>query len=65
MSLDPSTYTPELLAFGSNGGGEAFAFDMRFGVNDVIQIPFIGMDIETAYRIAPTFTDFLEAISRS
>jgi hypothetical protein len=54
-----------LFVFGSNGGGEAFAFDMRFGANDVVEIPFIVMDLAVANRIAPTFTAFLEMMSQS
>jgi len=60
-----SEYMPGLLAFGSDGGGEAFAFDMRFGVNDVICIPFIGLDWENVRQIAPTFDKFLEKVSAS
>jgi hypothetical protein len=56
---------PGLLAFGSNGGGEAYAFDMRFCVNDVICIPFMTLDWEDAIRIAPTFDKFVEKVSAS
>jgi hypothetical protein len=58
-------YAPGLLAIGSDGAGEAFAFDMRFGVNDVVCIPFITLDWKDAIRVAPTFDKFVEKVSAS
>ncbi len=48
-------YAPELLAFGSNGGGEMLAFNRR---NQILMIPFIGMEMEDAILVANSWTDF-------
>src|SRR6266853_5251695 len=54
-------YAPGLFLFGSNGGGEAFAFDLRAeGGNPVVSVPFIGMDVRDALPLAETFDGFLE-----
>lgn len=53
---------PGLILFGSNGGGEGFAFDTRNNFN-VVRIPFIGMDLKYAKPIASTFTAFLKQAS--
>ena len=58
-------YAPGLFLFGSNGGGEAFAFDLRAeGRNPVVSVPFIGMDVRDALPLAETFDGFLEHLAR-
>jgi cell wall assembly regulator SMI1 len=53
-------YSPGLVLFGSNGGGEAFAFDARPGENMRIRIvPFIGMSLGDAKYVAESFEKFL------
>ncbi|MGS0893263.1 SMI1/KNR4 family protein [Burkholderia stagnalis] len=46
----------ELLIFGSNGGGEAYAFDARVFPMPIVQIPFIGMDVADAIPVADCFS---------
>jgi cell wall assembly regulator SMI1 len=58
-------WVPGFFIFGSDGGGEAFGFDLRSDAKEVVCIPFIGMEWENAVRIAPTFTKFLEVMSTS
>jgi len=53
-------FAPGLLVFGSDGGGEAFAFDMRFDPPPVVAVPFVPMDIGDAIGIAPSFDAFME-----
>jgi hypothetical protein len=54
-------YAPGLLLFGSSGGGEAFAFDMRReDVQPVVSVPFVGMDLSETLVLADTFDGFLE-----
>jgi hypothetical protein len=48
-------YAPELVAFGSDGGGEMLAFDAK---NQIVKVPFIGMEMEYARIVAATWTDF-------
>ena len=57
-------FAPGLLIFGSDGGGEAFAFDMRFDPPPVVAVPFVPMDIDDAIRIAPSFDDFMDKAAR-
>ena len=57
-------YAPGLLLFGSNGGGEGFAFDLRKQCKDIVAVPFVGMSLKDAKSIAPSFTDFLEKLSQ-
>jgi len=53
-------YAPGLIFFGSNGGGEAYAFDARSKEKMAIRmVPFVGMSLQEAEHIADTFEDFL------
>jgi hypothetical protein len=52
-------YLPGVLGFGSDGGGETFAFDMRTREMPVVAVPLIGMDPENVLPIAPNFYSFL------
>jgi len=53
-------FAPGLLLFGSDGGGEAFAFDLRDPSMPIVGVPFVGMSLEEVQVIAPTFTEFLK-----
>ena len=52
-------YAPGLLLFGSNGGGEAFAFDTRDNSMQIVMVPFVGMSLKDAAPIADSFENFL------
>lgn len=52
-----SEFAPSLLIFGSDGGGEAFAFDMRQAPTRIIQIPFIPMRLEYAIDLGESFSE--------
>jgi hypothetical protein len=56
---------PGLFLFGSNGGGEAFAFDTRSFPPPIVVIPFIGMEWDAAIPLAPDFASFLQHLYRS
>jgi hypothetical protein len=59
-NYEAEKYAPGLVLFGSNGAGEAFAFDARPGENMIIRVvPFIGMALEDAIPIADNFEKFL------
>ncbi len=59
-------YAPGLVLFGSNGGGEAFAFDATEAEKMKIQmLPFIGMSLQDAKLIADTFEGFLIRLAES
>ncbi|WP_437480031.1 SMI1/KNR4 family protein [Sorangium sp. So ce1014] len=55
-------FAPHLLAFGSDGGGEAFAFDRRTEPATIVRVPFIGLDEEVHY--GNRFDGFLLRLSR-
>jgi len=58
-------YAPGLIAFGSTGGGEGFAFDTRETPYPVVQVPFIGMSLNDAVRVADSFQKLLERMIQS
>jgi len=58
-------YAPGLLLFGSSGGGEAFAFDIRpEGKHRVVSVPFVGMGLGEILPLSGSFCEFLEHLSR-
>jgi len=57
-------YAPGLLLFGSNGGGEGFAFDLRIPNKPIVSVPFIGMDMADVKPIADTFDGFMEHLAQ-
>ena len=56
------SYCPELLLFGSSGGGEAYAFDKRSLPWRVVEVPFVGMDYSLCKEIGGSFSEFIEAL---
>lgn len=55
-------YAPKFYLFGTDGGGEGFAFDARSSPYRVVLIPFVGMTADSAIFVANTFTEFLERL---
>lgn len=51
-----------LFLFGSDGGGDAFAFDARYDAKPVVSVPFIGMELKSARSYAPNFSAFLRKL---
>ncbi len=62
-SYQVAEYAPGLLLFGSDGGGEAFAFDTRTKPWLVVKVPFVGMELECAEVLAPSFDAFLKTLA--
>jgi hypothetical protein len=54
-----SDFAPGLVLFGSDGGGEAFAFDARDASMAIVQVPFVGMSLSEVQPLAKNFNDFL------
>jgi hypothetical protein len=50
---------PDLFLIGSDGGGEAYAFDLAKADGAVYQVPFIGLDPKEAWVVADSFDVFL------
>ena len=51
-------FAPELFIFGSNGGGEAFAFNTTNKPFSIVKIPFIPMDLKWAKPLGNSISDF-------
>jgi len=56
-------FAPHLLLFGSNGGGEAYAFKLTANPVTVVSVPFIGMDEEVEW--GNSFGEFLRRLAQS
>jgi hypothetical protein len=56
-------YTPGLLLFGSNGGGEGYGFDYRGKAIVVVMVPYVDLDWEYAIKKGDSFIDFLERLN--
>ena len=63
-SYEVDEYAPGLLLIGSDGGGDAFAYDTRTTPWPVVRVPFVGMDLHSVEIVGPSFAGFLEALSR-
>lgn len=57
-------FAPGLLLFASTGGGMAYAFDTRDPRLPVVEVPFIGMSLNSAKQCGASFTEFLENLGR-
>ena len=61
-----SEFMPGFFGFGSNGGGEMFAFDFHQpGKASVVMVPFIPMDADEAVLLGRTFSDFAKHFGKS
>jgi hypothetical protein len=56
-------FTPDLFIFGSNGGGEAFAFNVTSNPFSIVEIPFIPMDMKLAKLLGNTMGEFFSHFS--
>ena len=63
IEYEVSIYAPGLLLFGSSGGGEAFAFDLRDASLVIVMVPFIGMCLNDAIPLAKSFDEFISRIA--
>ena len=57
-------YAPSLFILGSDGSGEAYAFDKRTS-ESIVAVSFIGMDVKSANLQAADFQGFIELLFRS
>ncbi|NJM41208.1 MAG: SMI1/KNR4 family protein [Anaerolineae bacterium] len=54
-------FFPGLVAFGSDGGGDGYAFQKTNGQTAIVQFPFIGLQSDITY-LAKNFTSFIETL---
>jgi len=57
------TQAPGFLLIGSDGGGEAFGFDMRSERCVYVQMPFMPLEWEYARPLGSSFLEFLEHLA--
>jgi len=53
----------DLVVFGSDGGGEAYAFDYRGPLTQVVQLPFIPFDVSLAQVRGASFFEFVSRLA--
>lgn len=63
--IEMDKYSPGLIAFGGDGANELYAFDARKTPCAIVQIPMIGMDLDSVWKCADTFEHFLISKSSS
>ena len=59
-SYESNKGMPGFLIYGSNGGGEAFGFDVRGPESPILQVPFIGISWSDARPLGASFDEFLQ-----
>ncbi|HKV78928.1 MAG TPA: hypothetical protein VJP02_12335, partial [Candidatus Sulfotelmatobacter sp.] len=59
MGYKVAEFFPNFFFFGTDGGGEAYAFDTSRGDSTVYDVPFIGMPTD-ARPIADSFEGLLD-----
>ena len=60
IAYQVAEFAPGLFLFGSDGGGEAFAFDARTEAKPIVSVPFVGMELKLARPLGANFKAFLE-----
>jgi len=66
LGYEVALNVPGFYAFGTSGGGEMFAFDMRSAKPwPVVIIPFIGMEAEATIVVAPDFASFRQMFGKT
>ncbi len=61
-SYEAAKRVPGLLLFGSDGGGEALAFDTRTKPWPIAQVPFVGMELKYAKFLSSSFDAFMRSM---
>ncbi|MGH7245266.1 MAG: SMI1/KNR4 family protein [Phycisphaerales bacterium] len=59
---ETDNFAPGLLLFGSDGGGNAYAFDSREAELPIVEVPFVGMSLEHTRLVASSFESFLRVL---
>lgn len=53
-------FAPGLLIIGSDGGGTAFGYDLRDEIPKLVEVGFIGLDVENPNYSTNNFFEFIE-----
>lgn len=62
---EAANYLPDSLLFGTDGGEEAFGFDLRSSEIKIVEAPFIGMEWKYARLLSDSFHGFLHLLSEA
>ncbi|EKK03116.1 Cell wall assembly and cell proliferation coordinating protein [Rhodopirellula baltica SH28] len=62
---DVPSHAPDHFAFGTNGGGEIFAFNTRRGDDAVFMLPSIGLSDDAGMLYCDSFATFLSLLPES
>jgi hypothetical protein len=66
IAYEMEEYIPGYLAFGSNGGGEAFVFNLNAATPERVYImPFIGMEPGQEILVASSFKEFVRLFGKN
>lgn len=63
IEYEVDVYAPDIVLFGSSGGGEGYGFDTRNSGMPVIKIPFVGMGREYAEHVADDFSELFARLA--
>ncbi len=58
-------WVPGFVLFGSNEGGEFYAFDLRGDCAKVVMVPSVPLDLRYAVEVGGSFLELLEKLARS
>jgi hypothetical protein len=64
-SYEVAELAPGFFLIGSNGGGEAYAFNLTSGSSALYQLPFVGMESQYANHVADSLDWFLAGLSNT
>lgn len=56
-------FAPGLILFGSDGGDTAYAFDTRTNEERIVEVPFVGMSVDTITPLGDSLVDFFERLA--
>jgi hypothetical protein len=57
--LAVATHAPDLLLIGTDGGGEAFAFDLRSAPWPIVMVPLVGLSRDLMRNVGESFSGWL------
>jgi hypothetical protein len=65
QSYEVAELAPGFFLIGSNGGGEAYAFNLSSGSPVLYELPFVGMESQHAKKVTDSFDLFLAGLSNT
>lgn len=63
MAYEAPSFAAGLFLIGSDGGGEAFAFDLRMAGKPIVTVPFVGMSLDAVRFVALGLWAFFERLA--